>query len=174
MSIENPVIYVPIRHSTDQGTNIRLRLCCSFRLLSFGYVLNDDLRLTQPILPQGTPYGGAAQPSNETQSTNYYVRNYQGIMQNKPNLKDDQMNINIYYTKAYNNETAFRRGKNKPNSKPIKPNLRKAKMNVNLTLTKDYRKNDCLATQKTNPIQTQFLQRPVLLIAAGFYFLATI
>ncbi len=35
-----------------------------------------------------------------------------------------------------------------------------AKMNVNLTLTKDYRKNDCLATQKTNPIQTQ--SKPVL------------
>jgi hypothetical protein len=34
------------------------------------------------------------------------------------------------------------------------------KMNVNLTLTKDYRKNDCLADQKTNPIQSQFLQRP--------------
>ncbi len=50
-------IYVPIRHSADQGTNIRLRLRCSFRLLSFGYVLNDDLRLTQPTR--------AAQPSNE-------------------------------------------------------------------------------------------------------------
>ena len=37
------------RRSADQGTNIRLRLRCSFRLLSFGYVLNDDLRLTQPI-----------------------------------------------------------------------------------------------------------------------------
>jgi len=35
-----------------------------------------------------------------------------------------------------------------------------AKMNVNLTLTKDYRKNDCLAAQKTNPIQTQ--SNPVL------------
>ena len=34
------------------------------------------------------------------------------------------------------------------------------KMNVNLTLTKDYRKNDCLANQKTNPIQTQ--SKPVL------------
>ncbi len=64
-SIENPVIYVPIRHSADQGTNIRLRLRCSFRLLSFGYVLNADLRLTQPILPQGTPYGGAAHPLHE-------------------------------------------------------------------------------------------------------------
>ena len=34
------------------------------------------------------------------------------------------------------------------------------KMNVSLTLTKDYIKNDCLAAQKTNPIQTQ--SKPVL------------
>jgi len=31
-----------------------------------------------------------------------------------------------------------------------------AKMNANIFITKDYRKNDCLAAQKTNPIQTQF------------------
>ncbi len=42
------------------------------------------------------------------------------FMQNKPNFRKDQMKVNIYYTKAYNNETAFRRGKNKPNSNPIK------------------------------------------------------
>ena len=30
------------------------------------------------------------------------------------------MNVNIYYTKVYKNETAFRRVKNKPNSNPIK------------------------------------------------------
>jgi hypothetical protein len=36
-------------------------------------------------------------------------------MQNKPNLLDAQMNVNIYYTKVYKNETAFRRVKNKPN-----------------------------------------------------------
>jgi len=30
-----------------------------------------------------------------------------------------------------------------------------AKMNINSLIIKDYRKNDCLATQKTNPIQTQ-------------------
>jgi len=61
------------------------------------------------------------------------------------------MNVNIYYTKAYNNGTAFRRGKNKPNSNPIKPNLQKAKMNVNLTLTKDYRKKDDFAVRKNKP-----------------------
>jgi len=44
------------------------------------------------------------------------------------------MNVNIYYTKAYNNETASGSGKNKPNSKPVLSavewaNFRKAKMN---------------------------------------------
>ena len=38
-------------------TNVRLRLRFSFRLLSFGYVLKDALRLTQPIR--------AAHPFNE-------------------------------------------------------------------------------------------------------------
>jgi len=72
-------------------------------------------------------------------------------MQNKPNFQDVQMNVNIYYTKVYKNETAFRRGKNKPNSNPIKPNFHKAKMNVNLTLTKDYRKNDDFVVRINKP-----------------------
>jgi len=54
------------------------------------------------------------------QSTNYYVRNYQRNMQNKPNSLNVQIYINIYDTKIYKNKTAFRRGKNKPNSNPIK------------------------------------------------------
>ncbi len=77
-------------------------------------------------------------------------------MQNKPNFRKAKMNVNIYYTKAYNNETASGSKINKPNSKPVLSavewaNSRKAKMNVNLTLTKDYRKNDALASKKTNP-----------------------
>jgi len=85
-------------------------------------------------------------------------------MQNKPNFQKAKMNVNIYYTKVYKNETAFRRGKNKPNSNPIKANLRKAKMNVNSLITKDYRKKDDFAFQKnkpnSNPIQTQ--TKPIL------------
>jgi len=73
------------------------------------------------------------------------------FMQNKPNFRKSQMNVNIYYTKAYNNETAFRRRKNKPNSNPIKPNFLKAKMNLNLTLTKDYRKNDDFVVRINKP-----------------------
>ncbi len=72
-------------------------------------------------------------------------------MQNKPNFLRSQMNVNIYYTKAYNNETASGSRKNKPNSNPIKPNLRKAKMNVNLTLTKDYIKKDDFTIRINKP-----------------------
>jgi len=60
-------------------------------------------------------------------------------MQNKPNLLNVQIYINIYDTKDYQNFIPLAGYKNKPNSNPIKPNFRKAKMNVNLTLTKDYR-----------------------------------
>jgi len=73
------------------------------------------------------------------------------FMQNKPNLRKAKMNINTYYTKAYNNKTAFRRGKNKPNSNPNKPNFRKAKMNVNSLITKDYRKNDDFSVRINKP-----------------------
>jgi len=72
-------------------------------------------------------------------------------MQNKPNFQDAQMNVNIYYTKTYNNETAFRRVKNKPNSNPIKPNFRNAQMNVSSLITKDYRKKDDFVVRINKP-----------------------
>ncbi len=111
-------------------------------------------------------------------------------MQNKPNLLDAQMNVKPYNTMVYEIFLPLAGQKNKPNSKPNKPNLRKAKMNVNLYFIEDYRKkddfivrinkpnfqndqNECklnfnkglqkirlFSRQKTNPIQTQFLQRP--------------
>ncbi len=43
------------------------------------------------------------------------------FMQNKPNFRKSQMNVNVYYTKVYKNKTAFRRGKNKPKTNPNKP-----------------------------------------------------
>jgi hypothetical protein len=70
------------------------------------------------------------------------------------------MNLSIYYTKAYNNETAFRRRKNKPNSNPIKPNCRKAKMNVNLTFTKDYRKKDDFIVRINKPNSNPISVKP--------------
>jgi len=72
-------------------------------------------------------------------------------MQNKPNLLDAQMNVNIYYTKVYKNETALRRVKNKPNSNPIKPNCQKGKIDAKSVFTKDYRKNDDFVVRINKP-----------------------
>jgi len=87
----------------------------------------------------------------EIQSTKYYVRNYQRIMQNKPNFRKAKMNVNSLITMNYKTFIPLAGQKNKPNTNPNKPNLRKAKMNVNLTLTKDYRKNDDFSVRINKP-----------------------
>jgi len=75
----------------------------------------------------------------------------------KPNLRKAKMNVNLALTKVYRKKDDFLVRINKPNSNPISS---KPKMSANVFVTKDYRKNDCLAAQKTNPIQTQ--SKPVL------------
>ncbi len=64
------------------------------------------------------------------------------FMQNKPNVKDAQINVNSYMKSNYEILDTWLSVKNKPNSNPNKPNLRKAKMNINTYITKDYRKKD--------------------------------
>ena len=82
------------------------------------------------------------------------------FMQNKPNFQDKQMNVNIYYTKVYKNETASGSGKNKPNSNTNKPNLPDAQMNVNSFITKDYRKKDDFAVRKNKPNSNPISVKP--------------
>ena len=82
------------------------------------------------------------------------------FMQNKPNFQKATMNVNIYYTKAYKNETAFRRAKNKPNSNPIKANSRKAQMNINSLITKDYKNFIPLAGYKNKPNSNPISESP--------------
>jgi hypothetical protein len=53
------------------------------------------------------------------QSTNYFVRNYQRIMQNKPNFQKSQMNVSIFSKMAYENKWQRTLSENKPNSKPV-------------------------------------------------------
>ncbi len=134
---------MPIRHSADQGTNIRLRLRCSFRLLSFGYVLNDDLRLTQPIR--------AAHPFDEIllyicreRSTNQLL-----FMQNKPNLRRARMNVNSLITKYYRKNDDFVVRLNKPN-------FRYGQNERKLTYNKGLQKKRLFSTPKNKPKQTQF------------------
>jgi hypothetical protein len=81
------------------------------------------------------------------------------FMQNKPNFRKSQMNVNSLITMAYENIRNWTLGQNKPNSNPIKPNLRRARMNVNLTLTKDYRKKDDFAVRINKPNSNPISQR---------------
>ena len=73
------------------------------------------------------------------------------------------MNVNIYYTKAYSNETAFRWGKNKPNSNPIQsqtnPIRQEPKMNVNVAFTRNYHNNPALPGDKNKPNSKPILQK---------------
>jgi len=57
-------------------------------------------------------------------------------MQNKPNFRKSQMNVNIFSKTAYENKCNWTLGENKPNSNPIKPNLKRAKMNANVFIIK--------------------------------------
>jgi len=72
-------------------------------------------------------------------------------MQNKPNVKYAQINVNSYMKSKYEKLDTWLSGKNKPNSNPIKPNFQKAKMNVNSLITKDYRKKDDFLVRINKP-----------------------
>jgi len=80
-------------------------------------------------------------------------------MQNKPNFRKSQINVNSLITIDYENKCNWTLGENKPNSNPIKPNFRKVKMNVSSLITKDYRKKDDFAVRKnkanSNPISVK-------------------
>jgi len=73
------------------------------------------------------------------------------FMQNKPNFRKSQMNVNSLITIDYENKSNWTLGENKPNSNPIKPNLRKAKMDVNLYFIEDYRKKDDFLVRINKP-----------------------
>ena len=73
------------------------------------------------------------------------------FMQNKPNFRKAKMNLNIYYTKVYNNFIPLAGYKNKPNSNPIKPNCRKSEIDANSVFTKDYRKKDDFSVRINKP-----------------------
>ncbi len=72
-------------------------------------------------------------------------------MQNKPNVKDAQINVNSYIKSIYEKLDNWLSGKNKANSNPIKPNLRKAKINANYFIIRDYRKKDDFVVRINKP-----------------------
>ncbi len=72
-------------------------------------------------------------------------------MQNKPNFRKSQMNLNSLITMDYENKSDWTIGQSKPNSNPIKPNLKRAKMNANDFITKDYIKKDDFIVRINKP-----------------------
>ncbi len=54
-------------------------------------------------------------------SFNYNIFPDTQIMQNKPNFRNDKMNINLDITSKYEILSHWLRPKNKPNSNPLKP-----------------------------------------------------
>ena len=74
-------------------------------------------------------------------------------MQNKPNFKDAQMNVNLYVIEDYRKKDYFSVPKNKPNSNPISV---KPKMSANLYIIEDYENETTLRPQKNKPNQSQF------------------
>jgi len=81
-------------------------------------------------------------------------------MQNKPNVKDAQINVNSYMKNKYEKLDTWLSGENKPNSNPNKPNLRKAKMNVNLYFIEDYRKKDDFLVRINKPNSNPIFEKP--------------
>jgi len=67
------------------------------------------------------------------------------------------MNVTSLITKDYRKKDDFAVQKNKPNSNPISAT---PKMDANVFVTKDYENETAHRPKKTNPKQSQFLQRP--------------
>ncbi len=72
-------------------------------------------------------------------------------MQNKPNVKDAQINVYSYMKSIYEKLDTWLSGKSKANSNPIKANFQNAQMNVNLYIIEDYRKKDDFSVRINKP-----------------------
>ncbi|MCH7557621.1 MAG: hypothetical protein IIB56_09230 [Planctomycetes bacterium] len=75
----------------------------------------------------------------------------------KPNFQKAKMNANAFSQKDYRKKDDFIVRINKPN---LVRRRRIAKMNANVYVIEDYENEPPSDSKKTNPIQTQFLQRP--------------
>ncbi len=78
------------------------------------------------------------------------------FMQNEPNFRKSQMNVNKVLTRDYEKKTLGEHGKNEPKTNPNEPNFKKAKMNVTSILTKDYENKPPIRALKK---RTQFPKR---------------
>ena len=139
--IENPVIYVPIRHTSTFVENpLQIDLFMQNKPKVKNAKINVSSFITSKYVKLDTWWNQKNKPNSNPI---------------KPNLKRAQMNVNLTLTKDYRKNDDFVVRINKPN---LVRRRRIPKMNANLYIIKDYRKNDCFASQKdkpkTKPIQT--------------------
>jgi hypothetical protein len=82
------------------------------------------------------------------------------FMQNKPNVKCAQINVNSYMKSKYENLDTWLSGKNKPNQTQFKPKTNpiseKPKMSLNTYPTKAYSNKTVIRRKQNKPKQTQF------------------
>jgi len=95
-------------------------------------------------------------------------------MQNKPNVKDAQINVNSYMKSKYEKLDTWLIWKNKPNPSGLrcllrscrtdqtqfKANLRRARMNVSSLTTEDYRKKDDFVVRINKPNSNPISVKP--------------
>jgi len=70
----------------------------------------------------------------------YYLGTEQGIMQNKPNFLNNQMNVTYVKTNHYGNFHLLGRRKNKPKTKPKQTQFPKCQNEIKLIFNKGLRK----------------------------------
>jgi len=119
MIIENPVIYVPIRHLSS--------VLCLLSSVLTSTTVEDSLQID--LFMQNKPKVKYAQINVSSFITSKYVKvdnwcnqkNKPKQSQNKANLVRRRRIANVYDTMNYENKSNWTLGQNKPNSKPIKP-----------------------------------------------------
>jgi hypothetical protein len=82
------------------------------------------------------------------------------FMQNEPNFRKSQMNVNKVLTSDYDKRTLGERGKKQSQTNPIKAKLKKAKMNVTSIITKGYENKPPIWAPKKQS-QTSKRQKPM-------------
>jgi len=114
-----------------------------------------------PLAPDPYPLNLGAQESDSPKNEKVRKITYEIIiknMQNKPNFRKAKMNLTLYPTKGYENETAFRPPQNKPNTNPKqsqnKPNSLMAKMTATFFPTKGYENESPSSLTENKPNQT--------------------
>ncbi len=92
-------------------------------------------------------------------------------MQNKPNLPEAEINVNLIFTKDYEDFLLYKSPKTNPKQSQNKPNLLDAQMNVSSILTKYYENVSLRRRGENKPKKTQLQTQRLSKLFLAFTFL---